>query len=156
MSDAELSKPSEPKDTGYTPGDDSGTRWRNTFNLLLGRLTDEGRAQYKKGRDDRYEKEDCEKCEKHRDYVLKYSMYNVNVCKEFGGLILCFPRPRRPLLATEHQSVGGQSTQGKCTLSTMHSGPIWGLRSKLRHLVMRESPSKSQRGGGHNGSWYPK
>ena len=73
MSDIEPSKLSEPKNTGYTPGDDNSTRLRNTFNLLLGRLTDEGRAQYKKGRDDRYEKEDCERCEKYRDFLLNYS-----------------------------------------------------------------------------------
>lgn len=85
MSDAEPSKASEPKDTGYTPGDDSGTRWRNTMNLLLGRLTDEGVAQYKKGRDDRYEKEDCKRCEKHRDFMLKYSM---NDTTTFNALII--------------------------------------------------------------------
>jgi inner membrane protease ATP23 len=73
MSDAEPSKPTESKNRAYIPGDDSSTRWRNTINLLLGRLSDEGVAQYKKGRDDRYEKEDCERCEKHRDYMLKYS-----------------------------------------------------------------------------------
>lgn len=73
MSDAEPTNPSHPKDTGYTPSDDAGTRWRNTFNLFTGRLTDEGIAQYKKGADDRFEKEDCKRCEKNRDYMLKYS-----------------------------------------------------------------------------------
>lgn len=73
MSDAEPTKSSEPKNTGFTPGDDTSTKWRNTFNLLLGRMTDEGMVQFKKDRDDRNEKEDCERCEKHRDYLLKYS-----------------------------------------------------------------------------------
>lgn len=74
MSDAHSKESVEPRDTGYSPGDDRATRWRNTFNLLLGRMTDEGRAQYKKGRDDRYEKQDCERCEKYRDYMFAYSM----------------------------------------------------------------------------------
>ena len=107
MSNAEPSKPSDPKDTGYTPGDDAGTRWRNTLNLLLGRLTDEGRAQYKKGRDDRFEKEDCERCEKYRDNRLKFSKYDTttfNVIKiDFVGRL----RPHSPLHAPEHQPAGG-------------------------------------------------
>ena len=73
MSDAEPSKPSSPPETGYTPGDDGFTRWRNTFNLLLGRMTEEGVEQYKKGRDDRYEEQDCKRCEKNRDWLLQYS-----------------------------------------------------------------------------------
>ncbi len=83
MSDAEPSKPSESKHTAYIPGDDSSTRWRNTINLLLGRLSDEGVAQYKKCRDDRYEKEDCKRCEKHRDFMLKYSKIYCTASNEF-------------------------------------------------------------------------
>lgn len=74
MSDAEPSQSPTPTETGYTPGDDGFTRWRNTFNLLLGRMTDEGAKQYKKDRDDRYVDEHCQRCEKHRDWLLQYSM----------------------------------------------------------------------------------
>ncbi|KAI9791078.1 MAG: Mitochondrial inner membrane protease atp23 [Peltula sp. TS41687] len=60
-------------ETGYIPGNDAWTRWRNTFMLLTGRLTDEGRAQYRHDRDTLFEKQDCQRCEKHRDYLLQYS-----------------------------------------------------------------------------------
>lgn len=60
-------------DTGYIPGNDAWTRWRNTFALLTGQLTDEGRAQYRHDRDTLYEEQDCRRCEKDRDYLLKYS-----------------------------------------------------------------------------------
>lgn len=74
MSDAaEPSKKPDPKKKEYIPGDDGFTRWRNTFNLLLGRLSDEGVAQYIKKRDDRLEEEDCKRCENHRDWLLQYS-----------------------------------------------------------------------------------
>lgn len=76
MSDA--AEPSKKPDTNkkeYIPGDDGFTRWRNTFNLLLGRLSDEGVAQYIKKRDDRFEEEDCSRCEKHRDWLLQYSQF---------------------------------------------------------------------------------
>ena len=73
MSDAEPSKVSDSKKAEYIPGDDSFTRWRNTFNLLLGRLSDEGIAQYLEKLDDRFEQRDCDRCEKFRDSLLKYS-----------------------------------------------------------------------------------
>lgn len=74
MSDTEPTKPSEPKNTGFVSGNDIGTRWRNTFNFILGRMTNEGYAQYKEDRDNRFEKEDCARCEKHRDFMLNYSV----------------------------------------------------------------------------------
>ena len=63
-----------PKDTGYTPGEDSATRWRNWFLLLTGQMTDQGKEQYRRDRDLRHEKADCERCEKHRDFLLQYSV----------------------------------------------------------------------------------
>lgn len=76
MSDAEQSKASDSKKVEYNPSDDGFARWRNTFNLLLGRLSNEGVAQYLEKRDDRSEKQDCERCEKYRDSLLKYSESN--------------------------------------------------------------------------------
>lgn len=62
------------KSTGYTSGDDNSTRWGNWFSLLTGQMTDEGKEQYRRDRDLRHEKADCERCEKHRDFLLQYSM----------------------------------------------------------------------------------
>lgn len=73
MADAEPAKAPDPHKVDYVPGDDGFTRWRNTFNLLLGRLTDEGVSEYIRKRDDRFEAEDCQRCEKHRDWLLQYS-----------------------------------------------------------------------------------
>ena len=68
--------PSKPLETGYTPGDSVSTRWNNFFSLLMGKMTEEGKVQYKRDSDIRYEKSDCERCEKSRDYLLEYSAYH--------------------------------------------------------------------------------
>ena len=73
MASSGESHPPDPKNTGYTPGDDSWTKWRNIFSILTGNMTDEGKRQYKLARDDRNEKADCQKCEQQRDYLLQYS-----------------------------------------------------------------------------------
>ena len=61
------------EDTGYTSPDTDSIRWRNTWKLLTGGLTEEGRRQYQRDRDLRYAKEDCDRCSKERDYLLQYS-----------------------------------------------------------------------------------
>lgn len=73
MSDHESSTEPKTQDTGFIPGDDSWTRWRNAFTLLSGGMSPEGRMQYRKARDDRYEEADIKRCEKYRDYLLSYS-----------------------------------------------------------------------------------
>ena len=73
MSNDKNNEAPETRDTGYRPGDDSWTRWRNTFALLSGNLSPEGVRQYQKKRDDRYEEEDCRRCEKFRDHLLSRS-----------------------------------------------------------------------------------
>lgn len=65
--------PPGPHETGYTFSDDPWIRWRNTFRYLTGRLTEEGRRQYKQGRDERCAADDCKRCEDQRDYLLRYS-----------------------------------------------------------------------------------
>lgn len=60
--------------TGYTPGDDAWTQWRNIFAILTGKMTDEGKEQFRVARDIRNEAADCKSCEGHRDYLLQYSM----------------------------------------------------------------------------------
>ena len=62
------------EDTGYTSGDTDSIRWRNTWKLLTGGLTEEGRRQYRRDRDLRYAQEDCQRCQKERDYLLRYSI----------------------------------------------------------------------------------
>ena len=69
-----------PKPTGYIPGDDAWTRWRNWFSILAGKMDQEGLEQYVRARDVRMEEADCKRCEKQRDYLLQYS-------KLIGGLI---------------------------------------------------------------------
>ena len=60
-------------DTGYVFTNDGWLRFRNTVRYLTGRLTPEGERQYRQGRDDRFEVEDCKRCEEKRDYLLQYS-----------------------------------------------------------------------------------
>lgn len=68
--------PSEtPKDTGFIPGDDIWTQWRNIFAILTGKMTEEGKEQFRIARDIRNEAADCKRCEEQRDYLLKYSEY---------------------------------------------------------------------------------
>lgn len=67
------SKPESVKDTGFIPGDDSWTQWRNIFSILTGSMTDEGKEQYRVARDVRNEETDCKRCENQRNYLLQYS-----------------------------------------------------------------------------------
>ncbi|KAI9843697.1 MAG: Mitochondrial inner membrane protease atp23 [Sclerophora amabilis] len=74
MADPKGSQESKsPGDTGYIPGDDNWTLWRNWFALLAGNITPEGKEQYRIDRDIRNEERDCKRCEAHRDYLFKYS-----------------------------------------------------------------------------------
>ena len=57
----------------FDPSDTTGARWRNTFSLLLGRMSDRDKLLYKQTRDLRYEESDCKRCEDTRDYLFKYS-----------------------------------------------------------------------------------
>ncbi|KAL9122607.1 MAG: hypothetical protein Q9187_000839 [Circinaria calcarea] len=61
------------KDTGYTPGNDGFTRWRNWFSLVTGNMSEQGKELYRVARDQRMEEADCKRCESQRDYLLQYS-----------------------------------------------------------------------------------
>ena len=74
MADAEASTSPVAEDTGYIPGDDGYTKWRNWFSLLTGKMTVQGQEQYRIARDERMEEADCKRCEKQRDFLLQYSM----------------------------------------------------------------------------------
>ena len=65
---------SNPNTTGYYPGEDSWSRWRNIFGILSGQMTDEGKQQYKLAKDIQNEAADVKRCEKYREYLFKYSM----------------------------------------------------------------------------------
>lgn len=77
MSDSQApgaAAPSNKKpDTGYVPGDDTFTQFRNIYRILTGRMTSEGIEQFRVARDLRNEATDCKRCEDQRDYLLQYS-----------------------------------------------------------------------------------
>lgn len=78
MSDPQSSgiekKPSQKStDVGFQSGNDTFTHWRNIFNILTGRMTDEGREQFRVARDLRNEASDCKRCEDQKDFLLQYS-----------------------------------------------------------------------------------
>lgn len=74
MSDSNSSS-TPAKDTGYTPGDDFSTQWRNIFSILTGRMTLEGQEQFRLAKDIRNEAADCKRCEDQRDYLLQFSEF---------------------------------------------------------------------------------
>ncbi|KAJ5707218.1 Mitochondrial inner membrane protease atp23 [Penicillium malachiteum] len=77
MSDSQSSGTTAPSDgkpdTGYVPGDDTWTQFRNIYRILTGKMTSEGIEQFRVARDDRNEVEDCKRCEDQRDFLLQYS-----------------------------------------------------------------------------------
>lgn len=76
MPDSQSSSPTgKSGDSGYIPGDDSWTQWRNIFAILSGKMTDEGKEQFRVARDIRNEAADCKRCEDQRDYLLQYSEF---------------------------------------------------------------------------------
>ena len=102
MADEGESQKASVQDTGFIPGDDLWTRWQNTVSVLTGRLTPEGKAQYKQARDDRYEKSDCAKCEKQTEYLLQYSMRLRHMSCSVSSLRR-ISRPCHPIYASENQ-----------------------------------------------------
>lgn len=65
--------PERSSDTGFAPGDDTWTQWRNIFSILTGKMTDEGKEQFRVARDIRNEAADCKRCEDQRSFLLQYS-----------------------------------------------------------------------------------
>ena len=60
-------------DTGFIPGDDVWTQFRNIYTILTGKMSAEGIEQFRVARDVRNEAADCKRCEDQRDYLLQYS-----------------------------------------------------------------------------------
>lgn len=73
QSSSASSPPDRNSDTGFVPGDDTWTQWRNIFSILTGKMTDEGKEQFRVARDVRNEAADCKRCEDQRDFLLQYS-----------------------------------------------------------------------------------
>ncbi|KAK2750694.1 Mitochondrial inner membrane protease atp23 [Myotisia sp. PD_48] len=63
----------KPQPTGFIPGDDLWTQFRNVYAGITGKMTPEGVQQFRLARDIRNEEEDCKRCESDRDYLLNYS-----------------------------------------------------------------------------------
>ena len=63
----------KPGTTGFIPGDDTWTQFRNIYSILTGKMSNEGIEQFRVARDDRNEAADCKRCEDQRDYLLQYS-----------------------------------------------------------------------------------
>lgn len=63
----------KPEITGFIPGDDTWTQFKNIYSILTGKMSNEGMEQFRVARDDRNEVADCKRCEDQRDYLLQYS-----------------------------------------------------------------------------------
>ena len=132
MSDADPSKPSDSKKTEYAEyvhTDDGWQRWKNTFNLVLGRFSDEGVAQYIEGRDDRFEKRDCERCEKFRDSLLQYSQS----CPAFIYQHLRYNRFASQVPLFDSCAKIFNNSEGTCTLTTFAVDDV--TRGKAEDLI---------------------
>lgn len=77
MPDSESPGATVPSDgkpnTGFVPGDDMWTQFRNMYSILTGKMSAEGIEQFRVARDIRNEAADCKRCEEQRDYLLQYS-----------------------------------------------------------------------------------
>jgi hypothetical protein len=77
MSDTQSSGATAPSnekpDTGFIPGDDAMTQFRNIYSILTGKMSSEGIEQFRVARDIRNEAADCKRCDEQRDYLLQWS-----------------------------------------------------------------------------------
>lgn len=114
-----------PQDTGYEFTDNPWIRWRNTWRYVTGNLTPEGEAQYAKGRNDRLERDDCQRCEQQRDYLLQYSTSHPT--RPHGhNTWLIDRRPNSPIHESENHSLRRRPTQRKHQMYEMHRSTRWG------------------------------
>ncbi len=60
----------DPARTGFDP---AVGRWMNYFRILSGQVTPEGVHHYREWRYTENEARDCRACEKHRDYLFRFS-----------------------------------------------------------------------------------
>lgn len=72
-----------PQAPGTPPTDEAATNspvkggpefWRRSFSYITGMgMTDEDRAQFGRSSENKKIEEECRRCEKQRDYLMKYS-----------------------------------------------------------------------------------
>lgn len=60
----------DPQRTGFDP---QTSWWMNYFRILSGQMTKEGMHHYREWRYREHEARDCAACERHRDYLFRYS-----------------------------------------------------------------------------------
>ncbi len=77
---AQASQSRRSEDNGFIEGDGSLTDFRNVVRWLTGRLTEDGQRQMRREWSAKYEKEYVARCEKQRDYLLKYSTTPLTSC----------------------------------------------------------------------------
>ena len=152
-----MASDSHPKDTGYTPGEDGFTRWRNWFSLITGQMTHEGKEQYRKAANLRHEEADCKRCEKQRDYLLSYSKEArgcvCNETKALGANSLVY-RSCDPVSARQHQQARCRPELREHLLQEMRDEDFRRLRSAYWHTTVCQRDAESGACGGHARSWY--
>lgn len=76
----------DPAKTGYDPT----AKWMNMFNIISGRMSDEGKDAFREDAYIRNEERDCKRCDEWRDYLFKYSpiirFMNENITQLNGEL----------------------------------------------------------------------
>ncbi|KAK4960674.1 Mitochondrial inner membrane protease atp23 [Elasticomyces elasticus] len=74
----------------FLPSTSTYNRFLNFYRMATGSMSEAGQKQYWADADSRYSKIDCERCESHRDYLLKYSpivRYMSDNIAKLGGVL---------------------------------------------------------------------
>lgn len=79
---APLNPANDPAKTGYDPS----ARWSNIWNILTGKMSQEGMEEYREAAYIKNEARDCAKCDEWRDYCFKYSPMVIFVQKNIREL----------------------------------------------------------------------
>jgi inner membrane protease ATP23 len=66
---APLNPANDPAKTGYDPN----AKWSNIWNIITGKMSHEGKEEFREAAYIKNEARDCAKCDEWRDYCFKYS-----------------------------------------------------------------------------------
>ncbi|OQD79551.1 hypothetical protein PENANT_c048G03178 [Penicillium antarcticum] len=97
----------KPDTTGFIPGDDTWTQFRNIYSILTGKMSNEGIEKFRVARDTRNEAADCKRCEEQRDYLLQYSELLAVESSEAANLYDQHAGPTIRFLSESIQQLGG-------------------------------------------------
>jgi inner membrane protease ATP23 len=97
----------KPDTTGFIPGDDTWTQFRNIYSILTGKMSNEGIEKFRVARDTRNEAADCKRCEDQRDYLLQYSELLAVAPFEAADLHDHYTGPTIRFLSESIQQLGG-------------------------------------------------